>query len=183
MKRETTFGKNNYKLSGKEIKIGEIGPNFTGTTNSMGPFDFYAETKRKIKIISSVPSIDTSICSLQTIRFNEEAGALKDDVIVVTVSADLPFAQKRFCGSEGIENSFIISDYRNMDFGKKYGFLIEDLRILSRGVIVLDRENIVRHIEYVENSRLHPNYERALAVVEKMLYEETLEAVDELLHQ
>lgn len=166
----------------KKIKIDMIGPNFKAVTQNLESFDFYKEAGHQIKIISSVPSLDTGVCSLQTLRFNKEAQSLKEDVVVVTISVDLPFAQKRFCSTEGIENLLVVSDHKDLDFGNKYGFVNKASRLLTRGVVVLDRDNTVRYVQYVEHSNQEPDYDKALAEVRNLLYDETLEEVEKLLY-
>ncbi len=183
VKSKTGFGKSTGQTSGNKLNVGDSGPNFIGSTKDMTPFEFYKETKNKLKIISSVSSVDEGVSSLQSIRFNEAAATLKNDAYVITISADLPFAINRFCKTEGLEDSIFVSDYRNMNFGNSYGFTIDKTRLLSRGVVVLDRENTVIYMQYMKNQDMLPDYERALAAVEKVLYEETLEAVNELLHK
>lgn len=183
MTKTIEFGGKTYSLAGKQIKQGRMGPDFRAVAQDFSPFDFHAATKGKIKIISSVPSLDTSVCSLQTQHFNEEAGRHLEDLVVVTVSVDLPFAQKRFCGAEGIENVVVVSDHRDLSFGKAYGFVIEELRLLARGVVVLDRDNTVRHVELVTHTGREPDYEKALSEVRRMLYDETLDAVEKMLHE
>lgn len=164
-----TMGGTPFTLLGKEIKVGEIAPDFKAIKQDLSEFNFYKEAKDKNKIISIVPSIDTGVCELQTKRFNKEATGLSDTVEIITMSVDLPFAQKRFCGAEGIDHIQVISDYKDLDFGMKYGFLIEELRLLSRGIVIVDRENKVRYVEYVSELTNHPNYDKALIAVKSIL--------------
>ncbi len=114
-----TFAGNPLNILGEEIKVGALAPNFTAVKQDLTPFDFLEETKGKVRIISVAPSLDTGVCSLQTIDFNERANELKDDVDIVTITVDLPFAQARFCGAEGIDNIHVVSDYQTHDFGNK----------------------------------------------------------------
>jgi thiol peroxidase len=160
-----TFGGNPLTLRGEAIEKGQAAPNFTALKQDLSPFDFYKDTENKVKVISIAPSIDTGVCSLQTIRFNEEAGKLKDSVQIVTVTVDLPFAQQRYCAAEGIENIDVVSDHKDLDFGDKYGFVIDELRLLTRGIIVVDKDNNVQHVEYVSEVTDHPNYDLALEVI------------------
>jgi len=164
-KNEITFAGNPMTLRGEAIKNGQQAPNFTATRLDLSPFDFYNDTENKVKVISIAPSIDTGVCSLQTIRFNEEAGKLKENVQIVTVTVDLPFAQKRYCAAEGIENMDVISDHKDLDFGDKYGFVISELRLLTRGIVVVDKDNTVKHVEYVGEVTEHPDYDKALEVI------------------
>ena len=120
-------------------------------------------------ILSVFPSVDTSVCALQNKRFNQEATRLNDQVEVVSISVDLPFAQQRFCAAEGIDRVHVYSDYRDLDFGMKYGFVIRELRLLGRGVVVIDPKGMIRHIEYVPEITHEPDYEAALKVVKSLL--------------
>lgn len=164
-----TFAGNPLSLRGKAIEKGQQAPNFTALKQDLSPFDFYKDTENKVKVISIAPSIDTGVCSLQTIRFNEEAGKLKDDVQIVTVTVDLPFAQQRYCAAEGIENINVVSDHKDLDFGDKYGFVIDELRLLTRGIVVVDKDNNIQHIEYVSEVTEHPDYDQALAVINELV--------------
>lgn len=121
-----------------------------------------------VRIISVVPSLDTEVCQQQTIRFNEEAEKL-NDVEVLTISMDLPFAQGRFDETYTIGNSKLLSDHKDTDFGKNYGFLMEELRLLNRGVVVIDKDGVIQHIEYVEENTNHPDYDKALAAAKALL--------------
>ncbi len=166
---EITFAGNPMTLRGQAIKSGQQAPNFTALNQDLSPFDFYKDTENRVKVISIAPSIDTGVCSLQTLRFNEEAGKLKDDVQIVTITVDLPFAQKRYCAAEGIENINVVSDHKDLDFGDKYGFVISELRLLTRGIVVVDKDNKVQHVEYVGEVTEHPNYDKALDVIGQLL--------------
>ena len=164
MEYQVTFGGRKVPLLGRHCQVGEKAPSFTLVDGSLQcvPSDrFYG----KVRIYSVFPSVDTPVCSLQNIRFNREAAALGDDVVVLSISVDLPFAQKRFCAAEGIERVHVLSDYRDLDFGLKYGFVLEGLRLLARGVVVVDREDMVRYVEYVPDVTHEPDYEAALVAV------------------
>jgi len=161
-----TMKGNPVTLIGTEIKVGSTAPDFTALTKELQPFSL-KDLAGKVKLISVVPSIDTGVCDLQTMTFNEEAGKLKD-IAVITISMDLPFALGRYCATKGIENSVTLSDHRDASFGKTYGFLIEELRLLSRGVLVIDKDNVVKHVEYVKEITDHPDYDKALDVVSKI---------------
>ena len=148
MDHKVTFGGKPVTLVGNRCKVGETAPVFTVTDAGLQPVSsdvFHG----KVRIYSVFPSVDTPVCSLQNIRFNREASKLGDDVVVVSLSVDLPFAQKRFCAAEGIDRVHVFSDYRELDFGMKYGFVIDSLRLLARGVVVVDRDDVVRYVEYV----------------------------------
>ena len=162
-----TFAGNPMPLTGKEIKVGDKAPNFVTVGNDLKPVNF-SDFSGKVRIISVFPSLDTGVCELQNIRFNKEAAENKD-VAIISVSADLPFAQKRFCGAKGIDAAVTISDHKDMDFGAKYGFIMEPLRLLARGVIVVDKDDTVKHVEYVNEVTTEPNYDAALKVAKELV--------------
>ncbi len=151
---------------GPELKPGDKAPDFHAVDDSLKPVDL-ASTGKGVRIFSVVPSLDTPVCDAQTKRFNEEAGKLPD-LSIYTVSMDLPFAQKRWCSAFGVDHIKMISDHRNGSFGEDYGTLIKELRILSRAIFVVDKNNVIRHVEYVKEVGDHPNYEAALAVAKKL---------------
>lgn len=161
-----TFKNDPVTLVGKEIKVGETAPDFTVLSNDLSPVTL-ADSKGKVRLISVVPSIDTGVCADQTRKFNEEAVSLGEDVNVLTISVDLPFAQKRWCGAEGIENVQTLSDHRDLSFGTAYGVAIEELRLLARAVIVVDKNDKVTYVEYVSEVTDHPDYEKALEAVKE----------------
>ena len=162
-----TMKGNPLTLLGKETKVGEPASDFTVLTNDLQPFTL-KDAGDKVKIISVVPSLDTGICELQTIQFNQEASEL-ENVVILTISVDLPFAQKRFCGAKGIDKVITLSDHRDLSFGLNYGFVIEELRLLARGIVILDQENKVRYVEYVKEVAEHPDYDRAIEEAKKLL--------------
>lgn len=162
-----TMKGNPITLLGREIKVGDQAPDFTVLRSDLSPFSL-KDAGDKIKIISVLPSLDTGVCEMQTISFNEMAADL-GDVLILTISVDLPFAQTRFCGAHGIDQVITLSDHRELSFGLNYGFVIEELRLLSRGVVVLDRDNIVRYVEYVKEVGSHPDYDRVLEEVKKLV--------------
>lgn len=166
MRDQITMGGNPVKLLGEEIKVGAKAPTFKATKPDMSEFDS-AEYEGKIKVISVVPSMDTRICEFQTIRFNEEA-TKHPNVVVISISVDLPFAQKRFCITNNIENAIVVSDYRHLDFGMKYGYAIDELRLLARGIVVIDETDTVRYVEYVKEVGTHPDYDKVLEFIEAM---------------
>lgn len=165
---QVTFGGKKLNLYGEVVKVSDKAPDFKAVNNDLSSFDS-KENQGKVVVYSVVPSIDTGVCSLQARTFNEEAEKLGDDVIVITVSCDLPFAQKRFCAQEGIKNSISISDYKDHDFGKKYGFLIEDLALLSRGVVIVDKNGKIVYTEYVKEVTNEVNFEAALEAVKSLI--------------
>lgn len=154
-------------LVGKEIKVGDKAPDFTVAKNDLSPYTL-SDAGDKVKIISVVPSLDTGVCELQTIRFNDEASKL-DDVVILTISVDLPFAQDRFCNAHNIDKVITLSDYKDLSFGEAYGFVVEELRLLSRGIVVLDKDNTVKYVEYVKELTNHPDYDKALEAAKELV--------------
>ncbi|MDW7670744.1 MAG: thiol peroxidase [Bacillota bacterium] len=158
-----TIKGNPVTLIGSPVKVGAPAPEFAALTRAMQPFRL-SDVKGKKVLISVAHSVDTGVCDLQTARFNEEAAKLANSV-VVSISMDLPFALKRYCADRGIENSIVLSDHKDADFGLKYGFLIEELRLLARGLVVIDEKGIVRYVEVVPEVSEHPDYDQALSVL------------------
>jgi thiol peroxidase len=158
--RTTTLKGNPFRLEGPELKPGDPAPDFEAVDASLQKINL-EKTGQGVRIFSVVPSLDTPVCDAQTKRFEEEAGKLSD-VKIFTISMDLPFAQKRWCGNFGINKVSMISDHRTGSFGEHYGTLIPDLRIESRAIFVVDSDNKLRHVEYVREVGDHPNYETAL---------------------
>lgn len=166
-KREVKFDGRPMFLAGEERKVGDKAPSFNVANKDMEDTSS-DQFNGKVRIISVFPSVDTPVCSRQNKRFNKESAALGEDVAILSISVDLPFAQQRFCDVEGIKNAFMFSDYNGLDFGMKYGFVIEDLRLLTRGVVVIDKEGIIRHIEYVTDNAQEIDYDKALDVVKSL---------------
>lgn len=165
-----TFKGNPMTLAGEAVKVGSPAPPFTlhyfkDGLKTLTP----ADLKGKPTIISVVPSLDTPVCQTQTRRFNQELGALGDKINALTVSLDLPFAQNRFCGAEGITNLQAASDYQTRSFGENWGMLIEELKILARGTFVLDKDGKVVYAEQVKEVASEPNYEAALTALRGQL--------------
>ena len=152
---------NPLTLIGPELQAGDHAPDFSVVDGTLSPVNL-EKTGHNVRIISVVPSLDTPVCDLQTKRFNEEAAQMPG-VDIVTISMDLPFAQKRWCGAFGVDRIKMLSDHRSGSFGEAYGTLIKDLRIESRAIFVLDKDNLIRHVEYVKEVADHPNYDAALA--------------------
>lgn len=163
-----TFLGNPLTLIGSELKPGDPAPNATVLKQDLTPVNIH-DYKGHTLLISVVPSINTSVCSAQTKRFNEEASRLPKSVKVLTISMDLPFAQKRFCGAEGIDKIEVLSDHREGAFGQAYGTLVKELRVLSRAVFVVDPQGIIRYAEYVPEITQHPNYDAALQAVRQLI--------------
>ncbi|MCG7335521.1 thiol peroxidase [Sporosarcina sp. ACRSM] len=163
-----TFKNNPVTLLGKEVAVGDTAPDFTVLANDLSPVTL-ADSKGKIRLISVVPSVDTGVCAVQTRKFNEEAASLGDNVEILTISVDLPFAQARWCAAEGIENVKTLSDHRDLSFGEAYGVVIQELRLLSRSIFVVDQNDKVTYVEYVSENTNHPNYEQAIEAVKQLL--------------
>ncbi len=157
----TTLKGNPFTLVGPELKAGDTAPDFTTIDNTLKAVTLQ-DTGGNVRIISVIPSLDTPVCDAQTKRFNEEASKLPD-VDIITVSMDLPFAQKRWCNDFQVDKVKMLSDHKDASFGANYGTLIKELRIESRAIFVIDRHNKVRHAEYVKEVADHPNYEAALS--------------------
>ncbi|CAM3759406.1 thiol peroxidase [Mesobacillus zeae] len=155
-----TFKGNAVTLLGNEVKVGDMAPDFKVLGNDMSEVTLQ-DTAGKVRLISVVPSLDTGVCDAQTRRFNEEAAKL-DNVEILTVSVDLPFAQKRWCGSNGIDKVVTLSDHRELSFGEAYGVGIKELRLLARAVFVVNSNDEVTYAEYVGEATNHPNYEAAI---------------------
>ena len=155
-----TFKGNPITLVGTEVKVGDQAPNFQVLANDLSKVNL--ETyKGAVKLISVVPSIDTGVCDAQTRRFNEDAAGIAN-AKVLTISVDLPFAQKRWCAANGLENVVTLSDHRDLSFGEAYGVVMKELRLLARAVFVVDSNDKVVYVEYVSEGTSHPNYEAAL---------------------
>jgi len=162
----TMFG-NALTLIGPELKIGDKAPDFKVLNKDLKE-EGLSDYNDRIKIISVTPSLDTPVCDLQARRFNKELAALPEDVTVLNISVDLPFAISRFCTSAGIDKVKALSDHRDTSFGTAYGVLIKESRLLARSIFIVDRHNIIRYIEIVPELTSHPNYEKALEAVNEL---------------
>ena len=160
-KNTIKFKGNPLTLVGSRPSVGEPAPDFEVLTNDMSPVKL-SELRGKVLVICSVPSLDTPVCDTEVRKFNEQATSLGDDVAVLVISMDLPFAQQRWCGAAGIKNIQTLSDHNKVEFGGKYGVLIKELRLLARAVFVVDKEGVIRYIEVVEELTNEPDYEAAL---------------------
>ena len=160
------FKGNPLTLIGSEVKVGAKAPDFQVLAQDLTPVTLASVTGKTL-LISVVPSLDTPVCDAQTRRFNEEAAKLPN-VEILTVSMDLPFAQKRWCGASGISRVKVVSDHKDASFGKAYGVLIKELRLLSRSIFLVDGSGTVRYVEYVPEVTSHPNYDAALAATRQL---------------
>ncbi|HCN60182.1 MULTISPECIES: thiol peroxidase [Mammaliicoccus] len=157
---QVTFKNEPVTILGKEITVGSVAPDFTVLANDLSEKTL-KDYEGKKKLISAVPSLDTGVCSQQTRKFNEDA-ANEQDGVVLTISNDLPFAQKRWCAAEGLENVITLSDHRDLSFGENFGVIMKELRLLARSVFVLDKDNKVVYAEVVSEGTNHPDYDKAL---------------------
>ncbi|MDD7305594.1 MAG: thiol peroxidase [Peptoniphilaceae bacterium] len=167
--RTKKFGQEEVTVLGEELKVGDTAPDFKAVNTDLSDYDFYEAEKGKIKILSVVPSLDTSVCEIQTTKFNQAAADISPDVVIVTVSNDLPFAQSRFCSAKGIEQVKTVSDYNYLDFSKKYGTLIKELKLQNRSVFVVDKDNIIRHVQYLDQNTELPDYKKAVEVAKELV--------------
>lgn len=163
-----TFQGNPLTLVGSEVKVGQKAPDFEVLDNGLAPVKL-SSFAGKVVVLSSVPSLDTPVCDIETRRFNDEAGRLGSDVVILTVSMDLPFAQKRWCGAAGVTHVKTVSDHRDASFGTAYGVLIKELRLLARAVFVVDKTGTLRYIELVKEVTHEPDYDAALKAVKDCL--------------
>jgi len=159
-----TMKGNPLTLIGKELKVGDIAPDFEVLDNDLALVKF-SSIRGKVYVVSSVPSLDTPVCDMETRRFNEEAGKLGADIRILTISMDLPFAQKRWCGAAGVDKVITLSDHRDASFGTAYGALIKELRLLARIVFVVDGKGVIRYIQVVKEQTEEPDYDAVLEEV------------------
>lgn len=164
---QVTFKKNPVTLPDKEVKVGDQAPDFSVLWTDLNPVTLQ-DTAGKIRLISVVPSLDTGVCSDQTKRFSDEAAALGDNVAVLTISADLPFAQKRWTEINKVDALTTLSDHRDLSFGEAYGVTMQELRLLARSIFVIDQNDKVAYVEYVPEGTDHPDYEKALDAVKEL---------------
>ncbi|MEO3944193.1 thiol peroxidase [Gorillibacterium sp. CAU 1737] len=159
---------NPLTLIGPKLEAGGQAPDFTVSKNLLESASLQ-DFSGKIKLISVVPSLDTGVCDAQTRRFNQEAAKLGEDVVILTISTDLPPAQARWCGAAGVDQVVVLSDHKDVSFGTAYGVLIKELRLLMRSIFVLDKENKLHYVEYLSEMSEHPDYDKAIAAVRELL--------------
>jgi thiol peroxidase len=160
-----TMKGNPLTLTGNMVKEGDKAPDFEALNNDLAPVKL-SSYLGKVVVISAVPSLDTPVCDMETRRFNSEAAQLGTDVVVLTISMDLPFAQKRWCGAAGVNHVVTLSDHRDAGFGRAYGVLLKELRLLARAVFVVDSQGILRHVQLVKEITNEPDYDAVLKVVQ-----------------
>jgi len=163
-----TFKGNPFTLLGPELKVGDKAPDFAVVDNGLAPVTL-ASSAGKLRVISAVPSLDTPVCDTETRRFNQEAAGLPGDVLVLTISMDLPFAQKRWCGAAGIDRVITLSDYRERSFAQNYGVLIKELLLLTRAVFIVDANDIIRYVQIVPEVTSEPDYAAVISAVKGLL--------------
>ncbi|MGE4520816.1 MAG: thiol peroxidase [Desulfobacteraceae bacterium] len=164
----TAIDGNPLTLTGPELKTGEKAPDFTVVDNDMNTVSL-KDFKSKIIVISAVPSLDTPVCDIETQKFNSEAAKLGDDIKILTISMDLPFAQKRWCGANNVDKVVTLSDHREASFGNAFGVLIKELRLLARAVFVLDEQRVIRDIVILDDVTKEPDYNRIIESVKKLV--------------
>ncbi len=163
------FGGKAAIIIGPDMEVGQQAPEFTVQTQSWVDVTGLAKTQDKVRIIAAVPSLETSVCDRETRRFNEEAAALSKDIVILVISTDLPYTQKRWCGAAGIEQVQVLSDHKTADFGAKYGCLLKDQRILRRAVFVVDRSDHLVYVAYMSALGEEPDYAEVLAAAKAAL--------------
>ena len=164
MEREGIFelGGKGVTIIGPDIEVGQAAPEFSVLDQDWNTVNALEASVGKVRIIAAVPSLSTSVCDRETRRFNEEAAKLGDDIRIITISHDLPFTQKNWCGAAGVEQVWVVSDHKNADFGEKYGTLIKERRILRRAVFVVNKEGNITYADYMAALGDEPDYEAVL---------------------
>lgn len=168
MKKDIKMNGLPAQVTGAELKKGDKAPDFTLVDNALNPVK-KSDFEGKVLVISCVPSLDTPVCDVETRRFNVEADKLPGDVVVLTVSRDLPFAQARWCAASGVSKVVTVSDYRDFGFARDYGVLLEDLGLLTRAVFVVDKQGTVQYVQFVPEVTHEPDYAAVLAEVKKLM--------------
>jgi len=163
-----TMKGNELHLEGSTPKVGQKAPDFNVSANDLSPRTL-GDYKDKVLILVAIPSLDTGVCDTEVRRFNKEAEALSKDISILTISCDLPFAQARWCGAAGVKAVESLSDHKDVSFGKNYGILIKELRLLARAIFVVDKSGNISYVEIVPELTNEPNYEAALAAAKKSL--------------
>lgn len=165
----TLKGDTTFNVSGNRLSVGDKASDVTLADGLVTSYSLLGDSSGKVRLVSVVPSIDTGICDAQTRRMNEEASSLGEQAVVLTVSADLPMAQARWCGAAGVENVKMLSDYKDMAFGEAYGTKIDELRLDQRAIFIIDGDDMVRYVEYVPEIAQHPDYDAALSALKALV--------------
>lgn len=155
-------------LVGDEVQVGQQAPAFTALANDLSPATL-ADYAGKTVILASAPSLDTPVCDMEIRRFNQEAASLSEDIVILTISMDLPFAQARWCGAAGVDKVKTLSDHRDASFGQAYGLLIKELRLLARAVLVVDKTGRLAYMELVKEIASEPDYAAAIAAAKQLV--------------
>lgn len=166
--RAVAFKGNPITLVGPQLKAGDRAPDFNLNKNLLESVSL-KDYAGKVKLISVVPSIDTGVCDAQTRRFNEEASGLGEQVVVLTVSADLPFAQSRWCAAAGVDRVVMLSDYKDNSFGKTYGVFIKEFHLDMRAIFVVDANDNITYVEVLNEMTEHPDYDAAINAVKALI--------------
>lgn len=164
MSRKIKFGTIDVTVDGEKLQVGDFAPEFRAINNDLSDYSS-KEDEGKIRLISVIPSIDTSVCEIQTTMFTKAAENFSDDVVLITISNDLPFAQARFSEDKEISNNKFVSDYIYNDFAKKYSTLINEFQLLNRSVFVVDKDNKIVYSEYLDQNTDLPEYEKTIEIV------------------
>ncbi|MCZ2121331.1 MAG: thiol peroxidase [Anaerolineales bacterium] len=156
-------------LLGDEVKVGQLAPEFVSVVSGWASVNPIQESKGKVIILSAVPSLDTEVCDRETRRFNEEAAKLGEDIVIYTISADFPMAQKRWCGAAGVDKVKVVSDVLETDFGLKYGLVIKERRFLRRSVFIVGRDGKLTYVNYLPALGVEPDYEEVISAAKEAL--------------
>jgi len=162
-----TFMGNPLTLIGNEVKVGDTAPDFVALDNNLSPVKL-SSFRGKICVLSSVPSLDTPVCDMETRKFNESAGRFGKDIAILTISMDLPFAQKRWCAAAGVNQVQTLSDHREASFGNAFGVLIKELRLLARAVFLVDRKGVIQYVQLVNEVSKEPDYDAVFNALKKL---------------
>lgn len=165
------FKDHDVSVAGVDLAPGMQAPEFKAIDQDWQEISMLEATKGKLRIIAALPSLDTSVCDRETRRFNQEASNLSNDVVLIAISADLPFAQARWCGAAGVDRVMVVSDHKYMSFGEKYACLLVEPRILRRAVFIVDREDKIRYAAYMPELGVEPDYDEVLKAAKSILNE------------
>lgn len=168
-KRTITFGGKETEIFGLELKMGDTAPEFSAQMNDWSYLEILSHTKGKVRIIAAMPSLETAICDREVRTFNEKAAQISEDIVIVAISADLPFTQKNWCGAADIKNVLVVSDHIDMDFGKKYSCLIQAPRVLQRASFIIGKDDKIHFVEYLPALANEPSYDKIIKTATNLL--------------